>query len=166
MSDRTITITFRGPLADAGSLDVAFVLPVVEGFSDAFRRMIRHQHALLTGRRPPYPALLSASALRLAAIGVGSYSVALEIDGPMALGELADAPVDPADRAVVQRRRRCPRSAERRGLPLAASCGRAAGRHRRGGNRRACQLAPAQADARIICRRPPAAGNLPLLWTA
>ncbi len=94
MSDRTITITFRGPLADAGSLDVAFVLPVVEGFSDAFRRMIRHQHALLTGHRPPYPALLSASALRLAAIDVGSYSVALEIDGPMALGKLADAPRD------------------------------------------------------------------------
>ena len=56
--------------------------------------MIRHQHALLTGHRPPYPALLSASALRLAAIDAGSRSVMLEIAGPVALGELGDAPRD------------------------------------------------------------------------
>jgi hypothetical protein len=94
MDNRTVTITFSGPLADAGPLDAAFVFPVVEGFRDALRLMMRHQHALLTGHRPPYSALLSASALRLAAIDVGSYSVALEIAGPMALGELADAPLD------------------------------------------------------------------------
>ena len=94
MTDRTVTIAFSGPLADAGPLDAAFVLPVVERFRDALRLMIRHQHALLTGHRPPYPALLSASVVRLASIDIGSYSVALEIAGPMALGELADAPLD------------------------------------------------------------------------
>ena len=94
VTDRTVTITFSGLLADAGPLDAAFVFPVVERFRDALRLMIRHQHALLTGHRPPYPALLSTSVVRLAAIGIGSYSVALEIAGPTALGELADAPLD------------------------------------------------------------------------
>ena len=94
MTDRTVTITFSGLLADAGPLDAAFVFPMVERFRDALRLMIRHQHTLVTGHRPPYPALLSASVVRLAAIGAGSYSVALEIAGPMALGELADAPLD------------------------------------------------------------------------
>ena len=92
MSDRTVSITFAGPLADAGPLDVAVVFPVVEAFGDALRLMIRHQHTLVTGRRPPYPALLSASVLRLRAVDVGSYSVKLEIGEPVSLGKLDDAP--------------------------------------------------------------------------
>ena len=94
MDNRAVTITFAGPAADAGPLDVAVVFPAITAFGDALRLMIRHQHALLTGHRPPYPALLSASALRLAAIDAGSRSVMLEIAGPVALGELGDAPRD------------------------------------------------------------------------
>ena len=55
--------------------------------------MIRHQHTLVTGHRPPYPALLSTSVLRLASIDSGSCSVTLDIAGPMTLGQLADAPL-------------------------------------------------------------------------
>ncbi len=94
MTDRTVTIAFSGPLADAGPLDVAVVFAAVSAFGDAFRLMVRHQHALVTGNRPPYPGLLSASVLRLAAVDVGSGSVALETAGPMGLGKLADAPLE------------------------------------------------------------------------
>jgi hypothetical protein len=94
MSDRTVTITFTGPLAEAGPPDTVIVLPVIEAFGDALRLMIRHRHASVTGHRPPYPALLSASALRLVSIDAGSCSVALELAGPVALGKLADAPRD------------------------------------------------------------------------
>ena len=93
MTERAVTITFTGPLA-AGPLDVSVALPVVEAFGDALRLMIRHHHAEVTGNRPPYPGLLSASALRLASVSVGSYSVTLELAEPMALGKLDDAPVD------------------------------------------------------------------------
>ncbi len=93
MTERAVTIIFTGPSA-AGPLEVSVVLPVVEAFGDALRLMIRHHHDRVTGNRPPYPGLLSASALRLASIGVGSYSVTLELAEPMALGKLDDAPLD------------------------------------------------------------------------
>lgn len=81
-------------MAVAGLPDTAVVFPAVAAFADAFRLMVRHRHIQVTGRRPPYPALLSASALRLAAVDAGSCSVTLEIAGPMPLGKLADAPRD------------------------------------------------------------------------
>ena len=92
--DRTVTITFSGPLVDAGPLDTAVVFPAVEAFADAFRLMVRHRHTQVTGHRPSYPALLAASVLRLVSVNAGSGSVALEIAGPMPLGKLADAPRD------------------------------------------------------------------------
>lgn len=94
ITDRAIAITFSGPLAVAGLPDTAVVFPAVAAFADAFRLMVRHRHTQVNGRRPPYPALLSASALRLAAVDADSCSVTLEIAGPIPLGKLADAPRD------------------------------------------------------------------------
>lgn len=88
INDRTVTITFSGPL------DIAVVFPAVEAFGDAFRLMIRHQHDVVTGHRPPYPALLSASALRLAGVSAEPGAVTLEIAPPAPLGKLADAPLE------------------------------------------------------------------------
>lgn len=93
MNDRTLSITFSGPLADADGLPAtAVVLPAIESFGDALRLMLRHCHDQANGHRPAYPALLAASALRLTAVDPASGSVALEIAGPMTLGQLADAP--------------------------------------------------------------------------
>ena len=94
MTERAVTITFHGPIAEAGPLDVGVVLPVVEAFGDALRLMIRHHHAEVTGNRPPYPALLSASALRLAGVSADPGAVTLAIAPPQSLGKLADAPLD------------------------------------------------------------------------
>ena len=94
MNDRTVTMTLSGLAGEVGALDTLVVFPVVEAFGDALRLMIRHRHTLVTGNRPPYPALLSASVLRLTSIDVGSCSVTLEIAEPMTLGKLADAPAD------------------------------------------------------------------------
>ena len=79
-------------MADAGPLTTDVVFPAIEAFGDAFRLMVRHRHTQVTGHRPPYPALLAASALRLAAVDAGSGAATLEIAGPMELGKLADAP--------------------------------------------------------------------------
>lgn len=95
MNDRILSITFSGPFADADGLpDTAVVLPVIEAFGDALRLMLRHCHAQANGHRPPYPALLSASALRLTAVDAASGSVGLEIADPIAMGRLSDAPRD------------------------------------------------------------------------
>ena len=94
MASRTTTVTFHGPMADAALPDVSVVFPVVESFGDALRLMIRHQHDVVTGHRPPYLPLLSASALRLAGVSAGPSSVMLEIAPPAPLGKLADAPLD------------------------------------------------------------------------
>ena len=94
MDERTATITFYGPEADDGPPGVASALPVVEAFGDALRLMIRHRHDVVTGHRPPYPPLLSASALRLAGVSAGPCSVMLKIAPPASLGNLADAPLE------------------------------------------------------------------------
>ena len=94
MTERAVTITFHGPTAEAGPLDVGVVLPVVEAFGDALRLMIRHHHTEVTGNRPPYPALLSASALRLAGVSADPGAVTLAIAPLQSLGKLADAPLD------------------------------------------------------------------------
>ena len=88
INDRTVTITF------SGQLDIAVVFPAVEAFGDAFRLMIRHQHDVVTGHRPAYPALLSASALRLDSVSAEPCSVTLAIAPPAPLGKLGDAPPD------------------------------------------------------------------------
>ena len=94
MDERTATITFHGPEAADGPPGVAVVLPVIEAFGDALRLMIRHRHDVVTGHRPSYPPLLSASALRLAGVSAGPCSVMLELAPPAPLGKLADAPLD------------------------------------------------------------------------
>ena len=66
----------------------------MEAFGDAFRLMIRHQHDVVTGHRPAYPALLSASVLRLAGVSAESCSVTLALAPPAPLGQLADAPLE------------------------------------------------------------------------
>ncbi len=94
MSDRTVIITWSGLAAAANAPDTTVVFPVVEAFGDALRLMIRHQHTLVTGHRPSYPALLSASALRLAGAAAEPCSVTLALAPPAPLGKLADAPLD------------------------------------------------------------------------
>ena len=94
MTERAVTIAFHGPLAEVRSLDVATIFPTVTHFGDALRLMIRHHHAEVTGHRPPYPALLSASALRLAGVSAEPCSVTLELAPPAPLGKLADASLD------------------------------------------------------------------------
>lgn len=95
MNDRTLSIAFSGPaVAAAGLPDIAVVLPVIEGVGDALRLMLRHCYDQANGHRPPYPALLSASALRLAAVDAAAGVVTLEIAGPTAMDELSDAPRD------------------------------------------------------------------------
>ena len=95
MNDRTLSITFSGPAVVAAGLpDTAVVLPALESFGDALRLMLRHCYDQANGHRPPYPALLSASALRLTAVDAAAGAVTLGIAGPTAMGKLSDAPRD------------------------------------------------------------------------
>ena len=67
ITDRAVTITFSGPLADAGQLTTDVVFPAIEAFGDALRLMVRHRHTQVTGHRPAVPG--AAGGQRAAAGG-------------------------------------------------------------------------------------------------
>lgn len=94
ISDRTVTIAFAGPLAEAGGLEIGAAFSAAIAFRYALREMIRYRWSDGIGPGAPPHSLRAASALTLVSVTDGCRKMTFRIAPPDAGESGADSPLD------------------------------------------------------------------------
>ena len=93
ITDRTVTIIFSGPLADADGLEIGVAFSAAIAFRYALREMIRYGWSEGIGPGAPPYTLRAASALTLVSVADGCRKMTFRIAPPEAGESGADSPL-------------------------------------------------------------------------